>query len=377
MEVIVNKPHDSKHFETIVVGGGQAGLTVGYHLAKRGKSFVILDANEKIGDAWRNRWDSLRLFTPARYAGLPGFPFPARADMFVSKDDVANYLEQYANRFRLPVWLGYRVDRLWKENERFALTGSGTRFEAENVIVAMADYQIPKTPEFASELDLNIVQLHSHQYRNPLQLRDGGVLVVGVGNSGADIGIEVARTHPTWIAGKESGSIPIPIESLLARLLLVRVVRFLGHHVLTLSTPMGRKLRPKALSNAAPLVRVKPKDLIAAGVERVPRVAGVRNGRPLLADGRILDVANVIWCTGYSHTFPWIDLSVFDSEGRPIHERGVVPHVPGIYFVGLHFLYAMSSATLVGVNRDAEYVVKALDRRAKSSMLELPERLAS
>jgi putative flavoprotein involved in K+ transport len=208
-------------------------------------------------------------------------------------------------------------------------------------------------------------------------LRDGGVLVVGVGNSGADIGIEVARTHPTWIAGKESGSIPIPIESLLARLLLVRVVRFLGHHVLTLSTPMGRKLRPKALSNAAPLVRVKPKDLIAAGVERVPRVAGVRNGRPLLADGRILDVANVIWCTGYSHTFPWIDLSVFDSEGRPIHERGVVPHVPGIYFVGLHFLYAMSSATLVGVNRDAEYVVKALDRRAKSSMLELPERLAS
>jgi putative flavoprotein involved in K+ transport len=237
----VNKLHDSKHFETIVVGGGQAGLSVGHQLAKRGKPFLILDANPRIGDAWRNRWDSLRLFTPARYAGLAGFPFPARGDSFPTKDDVANYLEQYAQRFRLQVRLGCRVERLWKEDGRFVLTASGARFEADNVVVAMADYQIPNTPEFARELDPNIVQLHSHDYRNPSQLRDGGVLVVGVGNSGADIALEVARTHPTWLAGKESGSIPFPIESVLARYLLVRIVRFLGHHVLTVSTPMGSK----------------------------------------------------------------------------------------------------------------------------------------
>jgi putative flavoprotein involved in K+ transport len=372
----MEKLRETKRFETIVVGGGQAGLTVGYHLAKRGKSFLILDANLRVGDAWRNRWDSLRLFTPARYAGLLGFPFPARGDSFLTKDDVANYLEQYASRFRLPVRLGSRVEKLSKEDGRFVLTAGGARFETDNVVVAMADYQIPKTPDFAGELNPDIVQFHSQRYRNSSQLQEGGVLVVGVGNSGADIGLDVAKTHCTWIAGKEVGHVPFPIESVLARFVLVRVVRFVGHHVLTIATPMGRKLRPKALSSAAPLVRVKPKDLIAAGIERVPRVVGVSSGKPLLADGRVLDVANVIWCTGFQHTFPWIDLPAFDQEGRPLHERGVVAGTPGLYFVGLHFLYAMSSSTLIGVNRDAEYVVRALDRRTRSSTVHMPLPLA-
>jgi putative flavoprotein involved in K+ transport len=356
----MEKLRETKRFETIVVGGGQAGLTVGYHLAKRGKSFLILDANLRVGDAWRNRWDSLRLFTPARYAGLLGFPFPARGDSFLTKDDVANYLEQYASRFRLPVRLGSRVEKLSKEDGRFVLTAGGARFETDNVVVAMADYQIPKTPDFAGELNPDIVQLHSHRYRNSFQLQEGGVLVVGVGNSGADIGLDVAKTHCTWIAGKEVGHVPFPIESVLARFVLVRVVRFVGHHVLTIATPMGRKLRPKALSSAAPLVRV----------------VGVSSGKPLLADGRVLDVANVIWCTGFQHTFPWIDLPAFDQEGRPLHERGVVAGTPGLYFVGLHFLYAMSSSTLIGVNRDAEYVVRALDRRTRSSTVHMPLPLA-
>jgi putative flavoprotein involved in K+ transport len=360
------KTYETQHTHTVVIGGGQAGLSVGYHLAKRGIPFVILDAHPRVGDAWRNRWDSLRLFTPSRYAGLPGFPFPGRGDAFLTKDEVADYLESYAQRFHLPVKNGVKVDSLSKEGQRFVTIAGDLRFESANVVVAMANYQVPRVPDFARELDPAVVQLHSHDYRNPSQLRDGGVLVVGVGNSGADIGLEVAQSHPTWMSGKESGHIPFRIETFLARNFLVRLVRFVGHHVLTVSTPIGRKVRPKLLSKAAPLVRVKPQDLIDAGIERVPRVVGVRSGRPLLANDRTLDVNNVIWCTGYHPGFAWIKMPIFGEDARPVHERGIVHGLPGMYFVGLHFLYAMSSASLIGVSRDAERVVKALASRLAS-----------
>jgi len=360
------KTYETQHTHTVVIGGGQAGLSVGYHLAKRGIPFVILDAHPRVGDAWRNRWDSLRLFTPSRYAGLPGFPFPGRGDAFLTKDEVADYLESYAQRFHLPVKNGVEVDSLSKEGQRFVTTAGDLRFESANVVVAMANYQVPRVPDFARELDPAVVQLHSHDYRNPSQLRDGGVLVVGVGNSGADIGLEVAQSHPTWMSGKESGHIPFRIETFLASNFLVRLVRFVGHHVLTVSTPIGRKVRPKLLSKAAPLVRVKPQDLIDAGIERVPRVVGVRSGRPLLANDRTLDVNNVIWCTGYHPGFAWIKMPIFGEDARPVHERGIVHGMPGMYFVGLHFLYAMSSASLIGVSRDAERVVKALASRPAS-----------
>lgn len=352
--------------QTIVIGGGQAGLSVGYYLAKRGLPFLILDASLRIGDAWRNRWDSLRLFNPARYSGLPGLRFPGRGDTFPTKEQMADYLVEYAQRFQLPVRNGVRVDRLWRDSDRFVMTAGSERFESENVVVAMANYQAPRVPEFAHKLDPGIVQLHSHEYQNPAHLQEGGVLVVGVGNSGADIGIEVAASHPTWIAGKESGHIPWPIESFIARFLLVRLVRFAGHHIFTVGTPVGRKLRPTLLHRATPLIRVKPDDLVAAGVERVPGVTGVRGGLPLLADGRVLNVKNVIWCTGYHHGFPWIDLPVFEENGEPIHDRGIVGKVPGMYFVGLHFLYAMSSATLIGVGRDAKRIVDAVASRVRS-----------
>jgi putative flavoprotein involved in K+ transport len=354
----VNRGTETTRIQTIVIGGGQAGLSVGYHLARRGLPFLILDANARIGDAWRNRWDSLRLFTPARYAGLDGMAFRAPGDSFPTKEQVADYMVDYAKRFRLPVRNGIRVDRLWREGGRFLMTAGTERFEADNVVVAMANYQVPRIPEFAPKLDPRIVQLHSHEYRNPSQLRQGGVLIVGVGNSGADIGIEVARTHPTWMSGKESGYIPFSIESFIARNFLVRLVRFMGHHVLSLRTPIGRNARPKMLHRATPLVRVKPQDLVAAGIERVGRTVGAKHGLPLLADGRTLDVQNVIWCTGYRPEFPWIALPIFGEDDDPIHEQGIVTSVPGMYFVGLHFLYAMSSATLTGVGRDAVRVVK-------------------
>jgi putative flavoprotein involved in K+ transport len=265
----------------------------------------------------------------------------------------------------LPVQNGVRVGRLWKEGDRFVMIAGNQRFEAKNVVVAMANYQAPKVPAFARDLSPEIVQLHSHEYRNQSQLREGGVLVVGSGNSGAEIAVESARSHSTWISGKESGHIPWPIDSWIARNFLVRLVRFFGHHVLTVKTRLGRKLRPKMLHSATPLVRTKPKDLVNAGIAVVPKVVGVKDGLPLLADDRPLEVNNVIWCTGYHHGFPWIDLPVFDCHGLPLHEEGIVAKAPGLYFVGLHFLYSMTSGTLIGVGRDAERIVDAIAFRSQ------------
>ena len=346
----------SKPLQVIVIGGGQAGLAVGYHLAKRGISFTILDASARVGDAWRNRWDSLRVFTPARYCGLPGLPFPAPGDSFPSKDQVADYLALYASTFALPVCQASRVDSLRKNGGKFIVTSGARHFEAENVVVAMSNYQAPSIPELTNRLDPRITRLHSSQYRNPSQLQKGGVLIVGSGNSGADIAMELVRTHPVWLSGKESGHIPFPIDDFVGRNVLARLVRFVGHHVLTVSTPMGRRARPQLLGKAAPLIRVKPRDLVRAGVERVPRVIGIRDGRPELADGAVLDVSNVIWCTGFKAGFSWIDLPIFGVDGRPVHDRGVVRSSPGLYFVGLHFLFSMTSATLAGVGRDAERI---------------------
>src|SRR6266516_972421 len=281
-------------FDTIVIGGGQAGLAVGYYLKKRGRSFVILDANGRIGGSWRTRtWSSLRLFTPARYDGLPGWPFPAPAWSYPTARETADYLELYADRFELPVRSGVRVDRLRKAGDRFLVEAGERRFLASSIVVATGFYGTPSVPGFASELDPRIVQMHSSEYRDPSQLRPGGVLLVGAGNSGADIGLEVSATHRTWLSGRDKGQVPIRIESRLARFVLP-ILWFVASHVLTVKTPIGRKVRPKVLANGAPRIRVKTDDLEAAGVVRVPKTVAVNDGLPLLEDGRVLDVANVI-----------------------------------------------------------------------------------
>ena len=351
--------------ETIIIGGGQAGLSVGYHLARRGRPFLILEGNDRIGDSWRTRWDSLRLFTPARFSSIDGLPFPAAPDAFPTKDEMADYLEAYVERFRLSVRTGVRVTRLSRSGDRYVVaTGDGT-FEADNVVVAMSGYQHPRVPAFASELSPSITQMHSREYRNLGQLRAGGVLIVGAGNSGAEIAIETVRGgHETWMSGRDVGAVPFQFNGFLGRKILTRLLfRGVFHRVLTLDTPVGRKARPKMLHQPAPLIRTKPNDLGAAGVQRVARTTGVHGGQPMLADGRVVDATNIIWCTGYHPGFSWIDLPVFDDEGEPRQDRGVVRGEPGLYFVGLHFLYAMSSTMIHGVGRDADYVAGAITRR--------------
>jgi putative flavoprotein involved in K+ transport len=356
---------ESEQVQTVIIGGGQAGLSTGYHLTRRGLPCVILEANARIGDSWRNRWDSLRLFTPARFDGIAGMPFPAPAHSFPPKDEMADYLEAYAARFALPVRAGVAVERLSREGDRYLVTAGELSFEAEQVVVAMASYQRPRVPPFAGELDPGVVQLHSSDYRNLAQLRAGGVLVVGAGNSGSEIALEAARGgHPTWMSGRDTGHVPFRIEGAAGRLLLPFIFRFVFHRVLTVDTPIGRKARPKVVSQGGPLIRVKPKDLAAAGVQRVPRMVGVRDGVPVLDDGRVLEVANVVWCTGFHPGFSWIDLPVFAGDGEPAHQCGIVANEPGLYFVGLHFLYALSSTMIHGVERDAERVADAIAARA-------------
>jgi putative flavoprotein involved in K+ transport len=349
------------HFETVIIGGGQAGLAAAYHLKRRGHAAVILDENERVGDSWRKRWDSLRLFTPAKYDGLPGWRFPARRWSFPTKDEMADYLEAYAARFELDVRTGIKVDRLSKQNGCYLIAAGSRTFTADNVVVATGAHRTPRIPGFARELDPRIVQLHSSEYVSPAQLRDGPVLVAGLGNSGAEIAFELVHTRPTWVAGKERGELPVPHGGARSRLLLP-VIRFLGYRVLTKRTRIGRKVGSK-IAGGPPLIRIKSQHLAEAGVERGGRVVGARNGLPLLEDGRVLDVANVVWCTGFREDFTWIDLPIFD-DGKPRHDRGVVE--PGLCFVGLIFQYSVTSDVLPGVGRDAEWVASHIARLVRS-----------
>jgi putative flavoprotein involved in K+ transport len=353
-----------ERFDTVIVGGAQAGLATGYHLAQRGRSFVILDASERIGDPWRKRWDSLRLYSPAAYDGLPGMRFPARRASFPTTHEMADYLEMYASHFDLPVRSSTAVETLSKDGERYVVTAGEQRFEAENVVVATGVMQTPVVPSFAAKLDPRIRQLHSSDYRNLSQLQEGSVLVVGASHSGADIAYEAAAEHETILSGPDTGQIPASVETRRGRAGF-RVLFFLGSHVLTMDTPLGRKMRPHIRHGGAPLLRYRKKDLLAAGVERVlARTVGVQDGLPLLDDGRVVDVQNVIWCTGFRRDFSWIRIPFeVDEDGYPVQYRGVVGSTPGLYFVGLLFLHSFTSMLIGGAARDAERVAKHIATR--------------
>ena len=350
--------------ETIIVGGGQAGLAVGYHLTQLGRKFVILDAYQRTGDSWRTRWDSLQLFTPAYLNALPGLAFPGPQSRCSTKDEMADYLEAYAARFDLPVRRGLRVDTITKNADGLVVTADDQRFEADNVVLATGGYQAPNLPGFADELDADIVQLHSSQYRRPSQLQEGDVLVVGAANSGAEIALEASATHRTWLSGRHPGSEPTRPGSRADRIFTPPFWFYISRFA-SVTNPIGRRLRPRMLKMTLPLGRVKPKDLDAADVVRLPRTIAVRDGRPVMEDGRrIADVANIVWATGYRPAFDWVHLDVFDQEGGPIHDRGISAE-PGLYFIGLFFLSSLASSLVGGVGRDAEHIARHIDARTR------------
>jgi putative flavoprotein involved in K+ transport len=354
----------TERVETAIVGGGQAGLSVAHHLAKRGRPCLVLDSNERVGDNWRRYYDSLRLYSPARLDSLPGMPFPAPVWNFPTRDQMADYLESYAAELALPVRTGVRVQRVTRNGEGYVVECDRGRIETENVVVATGTFGRPYVPSFAAELDPRIVQLHSAEYRNPAQLADGPVLVVGAAHSGADVAMDVAEGHRTILCGRDTGQVPFNIESRPGRAVWL-LLSFLARRVLTTRTPIGRKMRLEVRAHGGPLLRFKRADLEAAGVERnTARAAGVQDGKPQLADGTVLDVANVIWCTGFRQDFSWIEPPVTGDDGWPLEDRGVVTSAPGLYFTGLAFQYAFSSMLILGAGRDAEHVAKHIAAHA-------------
>lgn len=357
----------TQHIETVIVGGGQAGLSTAYHLTRRNRPCLVLDASARIGDNWRQQWDTLRLFTPAKYDSLPGLPFPGAAWEYPQKDQVADYLESYAAHFELPVRTSTTVDRLEaRPGGGYVLTLGDDTITCDNVVVATGTFgRTPNVPAFATDLDPAIMQLHSSAYRRSAQLQPGPVLVVGASHSGADIAYEVATEHPTILCGPDRGQIPIRIDSPKARLVLPVVV-FLWRHVLTRRTPMGRKEMNEVRFHGGPLLRVKRSDLEERGVDRTEaKVAGVSERRPVLDDGRVVEVTNVVWCTGFKQVFDWIRLPIFMDDGWPREMRGVVADAPGLYFCGLSFQFAFSSMVFSGVGRDAEFVAKQIAGRTR------------
>ncbi len=357
----------SEQVETVIVGGGQAGMAVGYYLGQLSRSFLILDANERPGDSWRQRWDSLQLFTPAYLSDLPGLDFPGPRTRCPSKDEMANYLETYAARFDLPIRSFTRVQSVTKIKNGFLITADDCRFEADNVVLATGGYQAPYVPDFANQLDASIVQLHSSEYRRPEQLGEGDVLVVGAANSGAEIALELAASHRTWLSGPHPGNEPARPGSRVDRLLTPPFWFFISR-VASVTNPIGRRMRPQMLAMTLPLGRLRPKDLAAAGGVRLPRTIAVRDGRPVMEDGQIADTGNVIWSTGYRASYDWVSLDIFGQDGRPLHDRGMTAE-PGCYFIGLFFLTSLASSLVGGVARDAGYIARHIAARTGSGQV--------
>lgn len=359
---------DPERIDTIVIGAGQAGLSAGHHLARRGLPFVILDADRRIGDHWRDRWDSLRLYSPARYDSLPGMRFPAPSSHWPTGREMGDYLAAYAARFELPVRSGTLVDRVEAIDDGFVVsTAEGGQLVARQVVVATGPFRRPHVPSFAAELDPSIRQMHTHEYHNPDQLAAGAVLVVGLSHSGADVAFEAANAgHRTILSGRSHGQLPVDVTDSKVAMLAWPVVEFVFGHVLTMRTPIGRRMRPEVRKSGGPLIRIRLADLDRVGVERhEARTVAVRDGRPMLADGTVLDVANVIWATGYRPDYAFVAAQVVGGDGWPIEERGVSATVAGLYFLGVPFQYAFSSMLVAGAGRDADYVVEHIARRAR------------
>jgi putative flavoprotein involved in K+ transport len=348
---------DKKHWDIVVIGGGQSGLAAGYYLKKMKKEFIIFDDNEKTGDQWRQRWDSLKLFTPSQHDNLPGMQFDLPKNSYPSKNQMAGFLGEYVEKYNLPVITNVKVNSLVSRDNLFEIDSSAGRLTADKVIVATGTHPLPKIPSVSSGLSKNIYQIHSFAYKNPESLPEGDVLVVGAGVSGIEIAVEISATHTTYISGKPNFHIP--------EILFKYAGKFFWwflSNVLTINTPIGKKAKNKILHGGGPLISVSADDLTNAGVVSLPRVTGVKDGYPQLADGSVLKVSSIIWATGYKPDFSWIKMDITNGTGWPINKRGVSTTTPGLYFVGIPFQFGLTSGLVGGVGRDAKYISQQIFR---------------
>jgi putative flavoprotein involved in K+ transport len=346
-------------FDTIVIGGGQAGLAAGYYLSQRGKNFIILDENARTGETWRRRWDSLRLFTPSQNNHLPGMKFPKPDFYFPTKDEAADFLEAYATHFSLPVHYGVKVDGLQRNEIGYQLTAGEVSYRARNVIVATGAFHTPHVSSLAPELNRSIFQMHSVNYRNPKDVPVQKVVVVGAGNSGTEIALELAKAgRKVWLAGHDVGR---PPATRFRRLFSGRPYWWFLSHVMTIDTPFGRRMKANLLTHGSPLVRTQREEVAGAGVKFTPRLTSARDGRPQLEDGQTLTAEGILWATGFRPDYHWINLPIFDETGRLHHERGGVCEAPGLFFVGLLFQTGLTSSLLGGVGADAKYIASQIN----------------
>jgi len=349
--------------DVVVVGGGQAGLAMAWHLARRGLRFVVLEAGPEIGHTWRSRWDSLTLFTPAQHDALPGMPFPGRPDTYPTKDPVADYLQDYAAAFNLPVRLNARVSHLSKTAEGFEIGTQADVFRARQVVAAAGPFQTPFIPPAAQRLDGAVTQLHSAGYRNPQALPAGPALVVGGGNSGFQIAEELAaagRRVDLSIATKQ----PVLPQRLAGKDLFWWLTH-LGLMRVSTESRLGRRMSSRDFIIGSSRRRLQKK-----GVRFRPRLTGAGGRTAQFADGGTLDAGVVIWATGYRPDYSWIDIPGVVQDGQVTHRRGVT-EVPGLYFLGLTWQHTRGSALLGFVNDDAAYLAGriAAHQRATSAAL--------
>jgi putative flavoprotein involved in K+ transport len=349
--------------DVVVVGGSQAGLAMAWHLTRRGLRFVVLEAGPEIGHTWRSRWDSLTLFTPAQHDALPGMPFPGRPDTYPTKDPVADYLQDYAAAFNLPVRLNARVSHLSKTAEGFEIGTQADVFRARQVVAAAGPFQTPFIPPAAQRLDGAVTQLHSAGYRNPQALPAGPALVVGGGNSGFQIAEELAaagRRVDLSIATKQ----PVLPQRLAGKDLFWWLTH-LGLMRVSTESRLGRRMSSRDFIIGSSRRRLQKK-----GVRFRPRLTGADGRTAQFADGGTLDAGVVIWATGYRPDYSWIDIPDVVQDGQVTHRRGVT-EVPGLYFLGLTWQHTRGSALLGFVNDDAAYLAGriAAHQRATSAAL--------
>ncbi|GIO22831.1 NAD(P)/FAD-dependent oxidoreductase [Oceanobacillus sp. J11TS1] len=343
-------------YDTIVIGAGQAGLSVGYYLKQSKQNFILIDKGTEVGESWKARYDTLTLFTPRMYSSLPGMPLVGEEQGFPTKDEIATYLEKYADRYEIPIKLNTEVVNIFKMNGNYIIKTNSEKYQSKNVVIATGPFQIPNIPPFSKFLPNNIKQLHSSEYKNPIQLIDGSVLVVCAGNSGAQIAVELSKQRETYLAySRKLKFLPLSVGRKSIYWWFDKLGILKANHksrMGKLIQRIGDPIFGFELKNA-----INNKEVITK-----KRVTGSEQNKVIFEDSSTLEVNNIIWATGFKSDFSWLKIDdVINVEGKVIHYRGIST-IQGLYFIGLPWQYRRGSAILQGVGYDAEYIVRQIVR---------------